>query len=65
MHDGTTSNINAPVKQGDKVGDLVLLYDGQEMGRIDMVADTSMEKGFSLIAHVIDFYDKILGPFLA
>ena len=57
--------INAPVKQGDKVGDLVLLYDGQEMGRIDMVADTSMEKGFSLIAHVIDFYDKILGPFLA
>ncbi|MBQ9365867.1 MAG: D-alanyl-D-alanine carboxypeptidase [Schwartzia sp.] len=57
--------IYAPVQKGDKVGELVLLYDGKEAGRIDMIADSSMEKGFSLVAHVIGFYDKILGPFLA
>ena len=56
--------INAPVRRGDKVGELVLCYDGKETGRIDMIADSSMELGFSPMAYVISFYDRILGPFL-
>ena len=56
--------INAPVQRGDKVGELVPCYDGKETGRIDMIADSSMALGFSPMAYVISFYDRLLGPFL-
>lgn len=56
--------INAPIRRGDKVGELVLCYDGKETGRIDMIADSSMELGFSPMAYVIHFYDRLLSPFL-
>ncbi len=54
--------IRAPVKGGDKVGDLVILYDGKEVGRIDMIADAAVQRGFSPMAAVIDFYDGVLAP---
>ena len=53
--------IRAPIKGGDKVGDLVILYDGKEVGRIDMIADQSMQKGFSPVAAVLDFWDGLMG----
>ena len=53
--------IRAPIKGGDKVGDLVILYDGKEVGRIDMIADQTIQKGFSPIAAVIDLYDAVMG----
>ncbi len=56
--------IYAPVHRGDKVGDLVLTYNGREVGRIDMIADTSMSTGFSPIAILLGFYDSLLGPLL-
>ncbi len=52
--------ITAPIAGGDKVGDLVILYDGKEVGRIDMIADHGIQKGFSPIAFVLG----ILSPFL-
>ena len=52
--------IRAPIKGGDKVGDLVILYDGKEVGRIDMVADQSMQKGFSPVAAVLSIYDRLM-----
>ena len=51
--------IRAPIKSGDKVGDLVILYDGKEVGRIDMIAGDSMQKGFSPVAAVLNFWDGI------
>lgn len=56
--------IHAPVARGDKVGELVLYYDGKETGRIDMIADSAAEIGFSPMAHVIRFYDRLLGPLM-
>ena len=53
--------IRAPIKGGDKVGDLVIRYDGKEVGRIDMIADQSIQKGFSPVAAVIDLYDAVMG----
>ena len=53
--------IRAPIKGGDKVGDLVILYDGKEVGRIDMIADQSIQKGFHPIAAAIDLYDAVMG----
>ncbi|MBR1552404.1 MAG: D-alanyl-D-alanine carboxypeptidase, partial [Schwartzia sp.] len=52
--------IRAPIKGGDKVGDLIILYDGKEVGRIDMIADQSRQKGFSPVAAVIG----LLAPFM-
>lgn len=56
--------IHAPVKAGDKVGELVLTYDGKETGRIDMVADASMAKGFSPIGKLMGFAELLLSPIL-
>ena len=52
--------IRAPIKGGDKVGDLVVLYDGKEVGRIDMIADPVMQKGFSPVAAVLSIYDRLV-----
>ncbi len=53
-----------PVKGGDKVGDLVILYDGKEVGRIDMVADHVIEKNFGPMAAVLNFWGELISPFL-
>ena len=54
--------IRTPVKGGDKVGDLVILYDGKEVGRIDMIADQMVQKGFSPVAAVLSIYDRLTTP---
>lgn len=54
--------IRAPIRGGDKVGDLVILYDGKEVGRIDMIADSSIQKGFSPVAAVLSLYDRMTSP---
>ena len=54
----------APIKEGEKVGDLVVLYDGKEVSRIDMVADKSLQKGFSPMAMVLDLCGGFLSPFV-
>lgn len=56
--------IHAPIKAGDKVGDLVITYDGKEMGRIDMIADDSMGEGFSPIGKLMGFAELLLSPIL-
>lgn len=36
--------VTAPVVQGQKYGELVVLRDGQELGKVDLVAERSIEK---------------------
>lgn len=36
--------VNAPVVQGEKYGELVVLRDGQEIGKVDLVAEKTIEK---------------------
>lgn len=55
--------MNAPIQGGQKVGDLVVLYDGKEVNRIDMLADSAIGRGFSLMSFMVGLYDRILGPF--
>ena len=40
----------APVKAGQKMGELILCYDGQELSRIDILADHDVDTGFSLLS---------------
>ncbi|MBP5200152.1 MAG: D-alanyl-D-alanine carboxypeptidase [Schwartzia sp.] len=54
--------IRSSIKGGDKVGDLVVLYDGKEVGRIDMIADKTIQKGFSPVAAVLSIYDRMTNP---
>ncbi|HOX26063.1 MAG TPA: D-alanyl-D-alanine carboxypeptidase family protein [Candidatus Krumholzibacteria bacterium] len=37
--------VNAPIGKGDKLGQLVVLLDGYELGRVDLLAATAVEKG--------------------
>ncbi len=54
--------LRASIKGGDKVGDLVISYDGKEVGRIDMIADAAIQKGFSPVAAVLSLYDRMTTP---
>lgn len=40
----TDPSVAAPVQQGQKCGELVLLKDGQEIGKIDLLAEKSIDK---------------------
>ena len=54
--------IRSSIKGGDKVGDLVILYEGKEVGRIDMIADQTIQRGFSPVAAVLSIYDRMVSP---
>ncbi|SHI34016.1 D-alanyl-D-alanine carboxypeptidase family protein [Propionispora hippei] len=38
------SDIMAPVKEGEKYGELIVTQDGQEIGKVDLVAEQAVEK---------------------
>ncbi len=50
--------VNAPIREGDAVGQLVYSLNGVELGRMDMVAMANVEK-----AKFIDYYFKMLRRF--
>jgi len=37
-------NINAPVREGDKVGEIIYAFDGAEVGRSDIIVNENIEK---------------------
>jgi len=51
--------VNAPVKQGRIVGYVSVLYDGQEVNRIDLLADESAPAGFNFFSFCGELYDGI------
>ncbi len=40
----TDSQISAPIEQGKKYGELIILRDGKEIGKVDLVAEKNVEK---------------------
>lgn len=40
----TNPQVNAPIQQGEKYGELVVLRDGKEVGKVDLLAEKSIEK---------------------
>lgn len=48
--------INAPVKKGDKVGSVNLIYQGTAIGSVDLVADEDINPGFNIFG----FLHKLL-----
>ena len=53
--------VNAPVKVGDRLGDICILYKGQEVSRVPLLADAPVHSGFSLLALLIQIYDGVVG----
>ena len=51
--------ISAPVASGQVVGHAVLSYDGEEIGRVDMVAD-DVPEGFSLGSWLVGLFERPL-----
>lgn len=51
--------VEAPISAGQKVGALCILYNGKEVDRMDMVADSAIGKGFSLMSFLIRIYAGI------
>ena len=55
----TDEAINAPVHQGQKYGELVVLRDGKEIGKVDLLAEKSIEKA-SLLRTLQNMVTKLL-----
>lgn len=53
--------VKAPVKAGDRLGDICILYNGQEVSRVPLLADAPVHSGFSLLALLIQLYDGFVG----
>lgn len=53
------SGVNAPVKKGDKVGEIIYSGGGKEVGRCDLIAGEDVEK-----AGIVHNINKILTEFL-
>ena len=51
--------ISAPVASGQVVGRVILTYDGEEIGRVDMVAD-DVPEGFSLGSWLVGLFERPL-----
>ena len=43
--------VSAPVKKGDKVGEIIINYQKSEVGRIDLVATADAYEGFSFLSY--------------
>lgn len=52
-------SVKAPVLFGQKLGALRILYNRHEIGRVDCVADQSVDAGFSLSALFLGWYEDI------
>lgn len=55
--------LEAPVKSGDQVGSIDILYNNQKVGEVPMLADKSSTRGFSLASLCYTVYDGITGLF--
>ncbi|MBR3623691.1 MAG: D-alanyl-D-alanine carboxypeptidase [Selenomonadaceae bacterium] len=52
--------VKAPIKHGDKQGEIILKYKGKEVGRINLVATEDVAEGFSVLSF---FYVGLLELF--
>ncbi len=52
--------VSAPVQAGERVGSLVLCYDGQEVNRVAMLADEDIASGFSLKSFIVGLCSSML-----
>ena len=43
--------VNAPMKKGDKVGELIIMYNNKQVGKVDMVSKTDAAEGFSFLSY--------------
>ena len=54
--------ISAPVEPGEAVGRLILSYDGEEVGSVDLIANP-VEPGFSLGSWLVGIFEGVLVRF--
>lgn len=54
--------VSAPIKKGDKLGEAVLSYDGEEIGKIYLVADESVER--STLLYILDSINNLFASTL-
>ena len=51
--------LTAPLKEGDPVGKVIINYDGQAVGSIEMTAD-NVQKGFSISSWLVGVFERLL-----
>ena len=49
----------APVQAGDSVGSLIVSYDGREVERVPLIADSAVSRGFILMSFLTGIYDGV------
>lgn len=51
--------LTAPLKKGDPVGKVIINYDGQAVGSVEMTAD-KVQKGFSISSWLVGVFERLL-----
>lgn len=51
--------VNAPVKEGQSIGSIRILYDKEVVDNVDLIADTAVAEGFNLTSMLAIWYDRI------
>lgn len=51
--------IEAPVRAGQQVGWMKILYKGREVDQVEMIADQDVQVGFSFISLLLSWYDAL------
>ena len=51
--------LTAPLKEGDPVGKVIIDYDGQAVGSVEMTAD-KVQKGFSISSWLVGVFERLL-----
>ena len=53
------SDVKAPIKKGEKLGSVTVLYDGTECGKSDLIADRNIES--SILNYVMHCINTAVG----
>lgn len=43
--------VNAPIKKEDKVGELIIMYNNKQVGKVDMISKADAAEGFSFLSY--------------
>lgn len=52
--------VSAPIRKGQKVGNLIIYCKGQELRQVPLLADNGVNKGFNILSMIIDVINQIV-----
>lgn len=52
--------VTAPVRKGQKVGNIIIYYKGQELRQVPLLADNQVNRGFNILSLLLDIVNQLV-----